>query len=47
MKTEGRKKREIARRGKQIESIRKEIERIGRTIRTRVGELDLRRVTGS
>ncbi len=47
VKIEEHKNREITRRGKQIESIRKEIERIGRTIRTRVGDLDLRKVTGS
>lgn len=47
MKIEKRKKKEIARRGQQIEDIRKEIEQIGRTIRARVGDLDLKRLTES
>ena len=47
MKTEKRKNEEIARRGQQIEDIRKEIGQIGRTIRARVGDLDLKRLTES
>ncbi|TFF93660.1 GTP-binding protein, partial [Candidatus Thorarchaeota archaeon] len=39
VETEERKKKEITRRGQQIEDIRKEIERVGKTIRSRVGDL--------
>lgn len=45
MKVEKQKKAEIEKRTKQIQEIRSRVEHIGRTIRTRVGDLDMKKMT--
>ena len=44
-KVDKKKKTDLAKKGKQIETIRIHIEKIGRTIRKRVDELDLKKIT--
>ncbi len=43
--SEQRRSSEMAQRSKQIEELRKEIEKVGKRIRTRVGDLDLKKIT--
>jgi len=47
MKIEKSKKEEIARRTKQIDDIRARVDNVGRIIRTRVGDLDMKKITNS
>jgi small GTP-binding protein len=47
MKIEARKKGELERRTKQIEDIRARVENVGRIIRTRVGDLDMKKMANS
>jgi small GTP-binding protein len=47
MQIEKRKKAEIERRSKQIDDIRSRVENVGRIIRTRVGDLDMKKMTNS
>jgi small GTP-binding protein len=47
MQIEKRKKAEIERKAKQIEDIRSRVENVGRIIRTRVGDLDMKKMTNS
>jgi ABC-type Fe3+-hydroxamate transport system substrate-binding protein len=44
METEEKKKKAIAEQSQQIEDLRKDIEKLGKRIRTRVSDLDLKKL---